>query len=260
MKKIFFVFGISILLFGCNYEIIKKDKIQQSKKQNIELETEKQIKIITKENQKIGSKEIKSSVFSFNEMKETEFYGRNSETYIELLDDKSLQELTDTVDLISKDEDFRIKQTLTFFNAIADKNKQLGNKIKELIVLIKNNKNSDDLFQQNTICSSLIANIKKELNTKEELDFIFFSPKLNTCIKVINSKEDYGSYESINYKKVYDANTEILKKTYRVSSDDDYKKPEEKLKSNSGKRNFIKFILENSNFNVKLLDNSSYIH
>lgn len=125
----------------------------------------------------------------------------------------------------------------------------------------------DNLFQKDTSCASLAQNIKDDLEKnkleQESFEFIFYSPTLNTCIYSTELRTSSGTYSAGNYssetsKKVYNANSRTLLNSYRVYSSKDLDDSAKSELSKNGRREYMKFILENSNYNIELLENGSY--
>jgi len=87
MKKLIFVFGFSMILWGCDYEIVKKDEIVVSKKNEIDaiekvksleveknkvakklLETEAQLEeVVAEENEEANAEKVNSFILNYSE-------------------------------------------------------------------------------------------------------------------------------------------------------------------------------------------------
>jgi len=139
--------------------------------------------------------------------------------------------------------------------------------------LIKDSRiDKDTLFTKNTECAKLTSNIKDELakkykstsvvTEKEELNFIFYSPTLNTCTYTTDYSYNYSNYSS-SKNQYY---TKDSHRIYDVSSNKqlgDYPsyyyeypyltKEEASIATKNGDRDYKKFVLENSGYNAKLL-------
>lgn len=149
---------------------------------------------------------------------------------------------------------------------------------KDVADLVKNSKlDKDTLFSKNTECAKLTSNIKDELSKKykstlsvtekEELNFIFYSPSMNTCLYTTDYSYDYSNYSSGKYEsysqksdRVYDVSSNKQLGNYPswywqypyLSKDEADKAVIE------GQKSYAKFIFENSGYNAKLLKDISY--
>ncbi|MDO8589978.1 MAG: hypothetical protein Q7R69_01775 [bacterium] len=149
---------------------------------------------------------------------------------------------------------------------------------KDVADLVKNSKiDKDTLFSKNTECAKLTSNIKDELSKKyknttfvtekEELNFIFYSPSMNTCLYTTDYSYDYSNYN--NVKSEY--YTKKSDKIYDVSSnkqlgdypswywlDPSLSKEEADKAVTEGQKSYAKYIFENSGYNAKLLKDIYY--
>ncbi len=216
---------------------------------------------------------------------DVEFF-RYINVYKSLLPEDKFKIVSERINKVSGEadkEDSKIQNTLIL--AISDEIKQdpttkdiLSQLKKDVATLVKNSKiDKDTLFSKNTECAKLTSNIKDELSKKyknttyvtekEELNFIFYSPSLNTCLYTTDYSYDYSNYtfgKSESYTKKSD-------KIYDVSSNKqlgDYpswyweypslSKEESDKAVTEGQKNYAKFIFENSGYNAKLLKDIYY--
>ncbi|TSC86229.1 MAG: hypothetical protein G01um10148_735 [Parcubacteria group bacterium Gr01-1014_8] len=125
--------------------------------------------------------------------------------------------------------------------------------------------NNKDFFERNTACGNLANTIQSKLAKDEKLDFVFYSPEKNTCIYATNysfsssSLEDFYTYEE---KRLYDGSTHVKIGSYRVYAlgSPYLSENEENAQEESARVAYIKYILENSGFNVELLKDISYVY
>ena len=223
---------------------------------------------------------------SFNKLnKDIEFYKYIS-VYKSLLSDDKLKIVDDRVDKISKEteEENSKVQNMLVLALINEVMKETGaekiilelrDKVSNLLLDSKIDK--DTLFSKNTECAKLTSNIKDELlkkfkststiKEKEELNFMFYSPTLNSCVYTTNYEYDYSNY-SLSKSEYY---TKSSFRVYDVSSNKQlgdypsyfYKYPylsEEEANTavKNGQKDYKKFILENSGYNAKLLKDVNY--
>jgi hypothetical protein len=128
----------------------------------------------------------------------------------------------------------------------------------------------NEIFEKNNKCAQLITGITEQLSKKynnttsikekEELKFVTYSPTLKNCIYV--TKYSYNYYSSVDYNDSYNYSSYII---YNASTNvkiDEYKYyhynydylSDEDIKNN--KKAYKKYILENTNYNVDLLEDS----
>lgn len=218
--------------------------------------------------------------------KDFEFY-KYLAIYDALLPDDKYKILKDRYQKMSKELDTENSEaqkmlTLSLASVItSDKAVQpIVTELRDSVALLKKNSkiDQDALFAKNTECAKLTSNIKEELSKnskstlevteKEEFNFIFYSPTLNTC--VYSTKYDYNYF---NYKSVADDNySKSSYRLYDVSSSKqlgDYpyyyfgnvpytSKDEQEKNVENGRRDYKKFILENSAYNATLLKELNY--
>jgi hypothetical protein len=191
--------------------------------------------------------------------------------YLYLLDKDLYSKLGAIGEELQKDKALNDYLTLFYAEAIFKKSPEIQNSITKIIGEVKAKKTADTYFEKSTTCSSLTSDIKNDLVQKpkseygntitEEFGFIFYSPNLDTCIYVTDYKSmDSKTFESDNYKKVYNANTQTLVNSYTVSLYGQWDDSEKERKANSGAQDFVRYILENSNYNASLLKGSEYIN
>lgn len=214
-----------------------------------------------------------------------EFY-KYLNTYSGLLSDEDFETFSNRMakleeDTGKDDSDIRKALVLAMANEVLKdaKTKTIVFELEKKVAILKESSklNADVLFAKNTECAKLTSNIKDELSKKyksvgsttekEELNFIFYSQSLNTCIYTTKYDYDYFNYssgKSENYSKnsfrVYDISTNKQLGDYPNYY---YKypfMPEDEAKSAIKKalRSYKKFILENSGYNAKLLNDINY--
>lgn len=119
--------------------------------------------------------------------------------------------------------------------------------------------NPDELFQKNATCSGLTSGITKGLTKNEVFEFIFYSPKLNECVYSISKKEDSLLRGYKNIKVLLSGSTQKELGEYIVYYSYDFKDYLETEKSvldvrtRTGKREYVNFILDNSYYKFDLL-------
>lgn len=232
---------------------------------------------------KTGMSSLKVADSGINE--DVEFF-RYINVYKSLLPEDKYRIVDERIKKVTEEadkEDSKIQNTLIL--AISDEIKAdpatkdiLAQLKKDVVNLVKDSKiDKDTLFSKNTECAKLTSNIKDELSKKyksssfvtekEELNFIFYSPSMNTCLYTTDYSYDYSNYtfgKSESYTKKSD-------KVYDVSSNKqlgDYPSwywrypslSEEEADSvvKEGQKNYAKFIFENSGYNAKLIKDIYY--
>lgn len=124
---------------------------------------------------------------------------------------------------------------------------------------------SSDLFQKNNSCSNLASDIKKELKTKEEFEFIFYSPVLNECVYSISRPVD-ATKGYKDYKVLLSGTTRKEMGSYLVYGSYNYEdfsgnksdSLEDQIKTD--KKKYLDFVLTNSLYNFDLLKDISHIN
>lgn len=226
---------------------------------------------------------IENNIADLN--KDIEFY-KYLGIYASLLPDDKFKIVDDRINKVSEEidrEDSKI-QNIMILTTISEIMNESGSKdvifeLKDTISeLLKDSKmDKDTLFTKNTECAKLSSNIKNDLTKKykdtsftkekEELNFIFYSPTLNTCIYTTNYDYNYSSY--LNGKsEYYSKNSHRI---YDISSDKqlgDYPsfyyeypyltKEQADMSVKNGNKDYKKFVLKNSGYNAKLLKDINY--
>lgn len=204
-------------------------------------------------------------------MKDIEYY-RNIAGYLYLLDQDAYDEVTKFGSELEDNQDLTDYVTLIYTEALFNYSPNLDEKIKAAIGKVKENKTEEEYFNENTSCAGLIQGIKTEIEARpgeyygndvsEEFETIFYSPTQSTCIYITNYVSyDYSDgYDSETYKRVYNANTGNLIKAYKVYSSKDGDDSGKEKESTKNTREIATYILENSNYNVKLFDDISYVY
>ena len=152
-----------------------------------------------------------------------------------------------------------------------DRSKEIINNLKDEVYSKRlTEEEKEEIFSKNNACAELVPSIKEQLKDKykqsydiskqEEFEFIFYSPTIKSCLystsySHTNSTEDYYSEKS---KMVYNASTQSKIDEYTVSIFEHPYLTEEDAKN--GRKNYVKFILENSGYNADLLKDISYIY
>ena len=175
--------------------------------------------------------------------------------YSQLLDTENLDIIRKTID---GDEDLEVIEKLisvAIYEVVVERNPDFKNKFEDVIKDVNNNRSEDSYFKENTACSGLKSNIESGLDTSETFDFVFYSPTYDNCLYVTNDSVpvEAGSYESDTYKRVYRTDSNNQLKSYRTYRSGQYDDVSESEKSAEELSKFIKFILENSNYNVDLV-------
>ncbi len=213
--------------------------------------------------------------------KDIEFY-KYLNIYKSLLPEEKFKVVDDRITKISEEtekEDSEIQNTVILtlvseFLNDSEARKAILELKAEVSNLIKDSKtDADTLFTKNTECAKLTSNIKDGLvkkykpsnsvTEKEELNFIFYSPTLNTCVYTTNYTYSYSSclagkcdfYSKYSYK-IYDVSSDKHLGDYPsyYTSDYPYITGERAgMETKKGVTDYKKFILENSGYNAKLL-------
>jgi len=216
--------------------------------------------------------------------KDTDFY-KNLDKYESLLNDNDYEYLKEkTEKIMSNEEDFNnLFIPITMNELFKDeKTKNIIIALRDNVYSVKNKiltkEEENELFEKNTACSNLVSEISKHLINKEEtsalskttqkekLDFVFYSSKMKACIYStghLNRYDNYTDYKrgyTIYNKIIYNGSTQSKINEFRVYSfyndlsDSESRSKEEQ----NNQRNYYKFILENSNYNIDLLQNVSF--
>jgi len=209
--------------------------------------------------------------------KEIDFY-KYVDSYMTLLEDKEYDYVNDKFQTLANSDDAQnlimVILMNEFFKDERVKNDLLS--LKDSISQAKKNQN-DDAFQKNTACGNLVNDLQNQLKNRskdetflstnreemEKLDFIFYSPNLNTCLYATEYTYHYTDLKNYDKswnktaKKVYDASTNKELKNFTTYY---YNYPylnadEAREASEKDTRNFTKYILENSNYNIDLIKN-----
>lgn len=243
--------------------------------------------IFNRENTKIENNKFKDLEKNLGELdKDVEFY-KHFDLYLSLSDDKKYNQVKEKIDnfwneskelenlfmLIVVNELFKDEETKNIVN-------ELKKDVYEYKKLTKEEEN--EIFEKNNSCAILITSITEQLSNKykntdskitekEELDFIFYSPKMKTCLysteysynyipSFLDYKNDYKDYW-YSSKIVYNASTNAKINEYKTYYSLDYPliidKEESEKETERNKKNYTKFILENSNYNIELLKDMS---
>lgn len=188
--------------------------------------------------------------------------------YTYLLDSTEYDKVQDSISKIGEDKEFEKQITLMAMKLLFDKDPSIRASLEQVMDKVELAKTEDKFFEKNTSCAALAPGIKSSLTSKSsfygqitnEFEYIFYSPTLDTCIYTVHRTEPGDDFTSTHYKDVFNANTQSLIEGYRVNSSEDYDDDSEESRSKQGTRNYIKYILENSNYNVDLLRDTSYIY
>lgn len=200
--------------------------------------------------------------------KDIDFY-RNINPYLSLLDDKQYEHVQSEFEKIQRktDEDDSNLQDLIILNFIIevmkdDDSKQfimnLRNKVKTLQTETAMNK--DELFSKNNECAKLSPVITQQLSKDETFKFIFYSPSMNACLYVIDYHYSSPSlskeYYIANKYRAYNAstNTKLKEFPYHYYNYPYLSKDAADKESAMGQKDYASFILENSGYNVELLN------
>ncbi len=149
----------------------------------------------------------------------------------------------------------------------------LFEKIKEEISLKKvvyTKEEEDDLFNKNNSCIDLSKSLEEKLPSEETLDVIFYSPKTKSCLYVATKKyrieankyNDYSSYGRDIFK-IYNSTNQAELGSYITAYSYDYpdkSNSDADIETEKNKANFIKYILESSNYNAGLLEDISFYY
>ncbi|KPJ54991.1 hypothetical protein AMJ47_02955 [Parcubacteria bacterium DG_72] len=202
--------------------------------------------------------------------KDLDFY-KNLDIYFKLLD----YEDSEYMGKIEERLDEKIEDDFMLFavsRIIEDeRSKEIINKLKDEVYSKKlTEEEKEEIFSKNNACAELATGINEQLKNKfessyniskeEELEFIFYSPSLKSCL--YSTAYEYSStvddYYNKHTKIVYNASTQskideftVYAYNYDYLDDEDIEKD---------RKRYVKFILENSGYNADLLKDISYIY
>lgn len=204
-----------------------------------------------------------------NSTLDKDFIG-NLVAYINLLDNNEYEQYWESISQIDEDQALQEEMSALTLGFLFEKKPELKAMIEELQRKVNDSKTEEKYFEQNTACAALVPGINANLETSiktfistetREIETMFYSPVLETCVYVVNSTTiENNPYKTIVRKQVYNGNSQSLIQTYYIYSSDDYENEAQGNRSEDEKRNFVKFILENSNYNVELLKDSDFIY
>lgn len=206
--------------------------------------------------------------------KDIDFY-RNLDKYKYLLNEEDYALLDKELNKAEENKDFE-NLTIIFYASYLSKQKDIKNlfeKIKNEINIkkIKYTKaEEDDFFNKNNACINLSKSLAEKLSSEEKLDVIFYSPNTKSCLYVVRNKyrvegAAYNDFKSYGYDtlKVYNSTNQAELEQYIIDYSYNYPNKTEvdtKKETENNKSEFIKYILENSNYNVDLLKDISFIY
>jgi hypothetical protein len=209
--------------------------------------------------------------------KEIDFY-KYVDSYMTLLEDKEYDYVNEKFQTLTNSDDAQNLIMVILMNELFK-----DERVKNDLISLKNNISQakkdqrNDAFQKNTACGNLVNDLQNQLKNKskdetflstnteetEKLEFIFYSPNLNTCLYATEYTYHYTDLKNYDKswnktaKKVYDASTNKELKdfttyyyNYPYLNSDEAREASEK-----DTRNFTKYILENSNYNIDLIKN-----
>jgi len=213
--------------------------------------------------------------------KDIEVY-KNFDYYLSLLDDEEYEYIEEKITKFSESDEMTNSYGLFILSELFkdEKTKSILTSLKDKVNAVKNRQltkeEENELFEKNTSCSNLVTEISKGLKasdsktvlgvtttTEEKLSFVFYSPTKKACLYVVEKNVRYSDINNwekgytTTTKLVYNASTQTLLGSYETfslyygDSDSDRKSRSEETTENQ--RNFQKFILENSNYNIDLL-------
>jgi len=176
-------------------------------------------------------------------------------------EEKRFDELIENID----DDELVKKLAISYMDVLFKESGEVKEIIDGVINEVKENKKDIDYFDKNTSCVSLESSIKDSISSDDSLEFIFYSPSYDSCLYVVSNSykknpSDIYSYSYIYEKDIYKAGSSQPIKTFRVYGSDDYDDEFENNKSKKGVKEFVNFVLENSNYNMELLEDSDYIY
>ncbi|MBI2609861.1 hypothetical protein HYW53_01650 [Candidatus Giovannonibacteria bacterium] len=199
--------------------------------------------------------------------KDIEFY-RNIGAYASLLDDRQYEHVSSEFKKLGEGydkehsnlQDLFILYSVVELSRDADSEKALA-ELKDRVKKLRESSslNKDEAFSKNNECAKLSPSIKENLSDDEEFKFMFYSPSMNSCLYVTyySEKSAFGAkeYYAANSFRIYDSSTSKQLKDFP-----DYyynypylSKDETDRKTAAGKRDYAKYILENSGYNADLI-------
>jgi len=218
--------------------------------------------------------------------KDINFY-KKLDLYMALMSENDYKSIKTKIEDSSVSEEFSDFMILFFMNELFE-DENIKNTIitlKDEVYGIKNKELTEeqkrDLFEKDTACANLIFGIKEQLakkykkntystfsaTSKEELEFIFYSPTINACLystEFSYNNDNYDDYSKSYYTKdkiIYNASTNTQLKsvaTYYSSNYPYLSSEERKTTAEKNEIEYIKFILENSNYNIDLIKDLSW--
>ena len=205
--------------------------------------------------------------------KEITFY-KNLNNYKYLLGKEDLKTLDKTLnefEINKENEDlfilfstFLLKKDPSM-TAIFDKIKKEVNSKKTVYT----KSDEDNNFNKNNSCIDLSKSLSDKLPKDEKFNFIFYSPTTKSCLYVSTEKYRHqGGYfdeKSYGYDtlKVYNSVSQSNVGSYLIAYSYDYpnkSKEDIENETNNNKANFVKYILENSNYNADLFKDMSFVY
>ena len=183
--------------------------------------------------------------------------------YFYLLDSDNYSRLMEMSSKIEEKKDLDNLVLGVYINYVFSQDPALEKSLNAVMKEVSTKKQNISYFDKDTSCAALTSNIKNGLKSNEDLETIFYSPTLDSCLYVItqsNEGSSYNNYVSEVYKKIYKSTSNSAIESYKVYSSDRYKNDISEKESDSGARNLVRYILENSNYNVDVLQNISYLN
>ncbi len=195
----------------------------------------------------------------------------NSSAYTNLLSEDDFAKFQSKIEDIENSEEINKEIQKMNFTYIVNKDSDLKDLLVKANQEVTTKKKDGAYFEQSATCANLTSGIKANIKeedgtyaygiTNRKFEYMFYSPTLDTCIYTVNKTQYPGSsFEGTTYKEVYNANSQTLINTYKIYGYNDSKSESEAKKSQAEKRLYIKYILENSNYNVDLLRDTDYIY
>jgi hypothetical protein len=164
-------------------------------------------------------------------------------------------------------EDNLMADMIAEFFVANPKMKEISEKARDIYNKNKpSDKEKEILVQKSDKCAESKQVIEDELAKKYEnvgderegLDFVFYSPTLETCAYsagyVKNYKNEQGIYSIEQKEIIYNASTGKMIKEFALESEYDM----DDFEPDMGVRDYVKFILENSGYRAELLVNFTY--
>lgn len=186
--------------------------------------------------------------------------------YNYLLNKEDFDSITNKINGMEENQELRDRYILSNVEFLFKEFPDYKEKISAVIDDVKSKKSDEKYFEKNTACVGLESNIKANFSqypsNNEEYEFIFYSPTFDSCIYVTNVSysSSYGEYVSTETKNIYKAGLDSPIASYQVYSSDNYENKDKAEESKENVKKFVTYVLENSNYNMELLDNSSYVY